>query len=335
MYCPKCGSITVEGAEFCSKCGYKLPIDNELSAKNVEKSGSKSTSNPCFADSTESLKVIKGKNQLSQKRTIISLCVLIFILAGIAVLLVLCYFYPTILFGKTDYVKEIKKFKLYNDIDASIGQVLEKYIPDAEWTVKEEPTIPANPAYVDALGTESGDNMRIKITFMIRQEEKEGQKWWVLEIIYLSFNDEPTSKQFIDYYFRGLFEAYNQNLTDIKGLYGFVYGKSWADENKEWIDENRLSLQEEVNYSSDSDDTSTPVNTVTPTAKSVQDKSVLSKQEKKQYASDLIHHMFKKFYAETKKPIIAHIGSMGASGAYYAACGCNKIYALPISKCYY
>ena len=48
-------------------------------------------------------------------------------------------------------------------------------------------------------------------------------------------------------------------------------------------------------------------------------------------ASDLIHHMFKTFYLETKKPIIAHIGAMGASGAYYAACGCNKIYALPTS----
>ena len=48
-------------------------------------------------------------------------------------------------------------------------------------------------------------------------------------------------------------------------------------------------------------------------------------------ASDLVHHMFKKFYEETKKPIIAHIGAMGASGAYYAACGCSKIYALPTS----
>lgn len=48
-------------------------------------------------------------------------------------------------------------------------------------------------------------------------------------------------------------------------------------------------------------------------------------------ASDLVYHMFKKFYSETNKPIIAHIGSMGASGAYYAACGCTKIYALPTS----
>ena len=44
--------------------------------------------------------------------------------------------------------------------------------------------------------------------------------------------------------------------------------------------------------------------------------------------SDLIHHMFKKFYQE---PIVAHIGAMGASGAYYIACACNKIYALPTS----
>ncbi len=48
-------------------------------------------------------------------------------------------------------------------------------------------------------------------------------------------------------------------------------------------------------------------------------------------ASDLLYHMLKKFYEETKKPVIAHIGAMGASGAYYTACGCKKIYALPTS----
>lgn len=48
-------------------------------------------------------------------------------------------------------------------------------------------------------------------------------------------------------------------------------------------------------------------------------------------ASDLIYHMFKKFTKETGKPVFAHIGSNGASGAYYAACGCVKIYSLPTS----
>lgn len=48
-------------------------------------------------------------------------------------------------------------------------------------------------------------------------------------------------------------------------------------------------------------------------------------------ASDIIHHLIQKFYRETRKPVIAHIGAMGASGAYYAACGCNKIFAMPTS----
>ena len=48
-------------------------------------------------------------------------------------------------------------------------------------------------------------------------------------------------------------------------------------------------------------------------------------------ASDLLYHMLKKFQEETKKPIVAHITAMGASGAYYTACGCKRIYALPTS----
>ena len=48
-------------------------------------------------------------------------------------------------------------------------------------------------------------------------------------------------------------------------------------------------------------------------------------------ASDLLYHMLKRFHQQTKKPVIAHITAVGASGAYYAACGCSKIYALPTS----
>ena len=47
--------------------------------------------------------------------------------------------------------------------------------------------------------------------------------------------------------------------------------------------------------------------------------------------SDLLYHMLKLFQEETKKPVVAHITAMGASGAYYTACGCKKIYALPTS----
>ena len=48
-------------------------------------------------------------------------------------------------------------------------------------------------------------------------------------------------------------------------------------------------------------------------------------------ASDLLYHYLKVFSKETSKPVFAHITSTGASGAYYAACGCTKIYAMPTS----
>lgn len=48
-------------------------------------------------------------------------------------------------------------------------------------------------------------------------------------------------------------------------------------------------------------------------------------------ASDVIYHQIKKIKKETGKPVIALIGSMGASGAYYVACAADKILAHPTS----
>lgn len=48
-------------------------------------------------------------------------------------------------------------------------------------------------------------------------------------------------------------------------------------------------------------------------------------------ASDIIYHLIKKTKKATGKPVIAIIGSMGASGAYYIACSADKILAHPTS----
>jgi protease-4 len=48
-------------------------------------------------------------------------------------------------------------------------------------------------------------------------------------------------------------------------------------------------------------------------------------------ASQEIYHEVLSVRAETKKPIVASIESVGASGAYYIASGCDKIYANPAS----
>jgi protease-4 len=48
-------------------------------------------------------------------------------------------------------------------------------------------------------------------------------------------------------------------------------------------------------------------------------------------ASQEIYHEVVTVRAESKKPIIASVESVGASGAYYIASGCDKIYANPAS----
>lgn len=48
-------------------------------------------------------------------------------------------------------------------------------------------------------------------------------------------------------------------------------------------------------------------------------------------ASDIIYHQIMKMKKETQKPVIAIIGSMGASGAYYIACSADRIFAHPTS----
>lgn len=48
-------------------------------------------------------------------------------------------------------------------------------------------------------------------------------------------------------------------------------------------------------------------------------------------ASDIIYHQINKMKKETGKPVVAIIGSMGASGAYYVACAADRILAHPTS----
>lgn len=48
-------------------------------------------------------------------------------------------------------------------------------------------------------------------------------------------------------------------------------------------------------------------------------------------ASDIIYHWINKLKEETEKPVVAIIGTMGASGAYYVACAADKILAHPTS----
>ncbi len=48
-------------------------------------------------------------------------------------------------------------------------------------------------------------------------------------------------------------------------------------------------------------------------------------------ASDIMYHSLREFKRKTGKPVVACVLSMGCSGAYYLACGCDAIMAQPSS----
>ena len=48
-------------------------------------------------------------------------------------------------------------------------------------------------------------------------------------------------------------------------------------------------------------------------------------------ASDIMYHSLRRFKQKTDKPVVACVLSMGCSGAYYLACGCDAIMAQPSS----
>ncbi|UCC96342.1 MAG: signal peptide peptidase SppA [Phycisphaerales bacterium] len=48
-------------------------------------------------------------------------------------------------------------------------------------------------------------------------------------------------------------------------------------------------------------------------------------------ASDIMHHSLREFKRKTGKPVIGCVLSLGCSGAYYLACGCDGIMAQPSS----
>ena len=47
--------------------------------------------------------------------------------------------------------------------------------------------------------------------------------------------------------------------------------------------------------------------------------------------SDAMYELLKRFKEQTHKPVIASVGEIGASGAYYDSCGADKIVAQPTS----
>lgn len=98
MFCPKCGSQTVEGAEFCSSCGYKL-----VESKKAQKKGK--------------------KNKI--------------VFAVVAILVVVAAVIGISLYNSNrDFVPSVRAWQPYDStqgMPAKLGDVIDAIYPSAKW----------------------------------------------------------------------------------------------------------------------------------------------------------------------------------------------------------
>ncbi len=116
MFCPKCGTKALDGAEFCQKCGAKLHT-----ADASPRSAAQSSASTPGAQTT-----VKKKKS---KR-------LLFAVLGIAAVLAVILIVVGMSGGEIDYiatVKAHKPFAISQDLPYTYAEVFEKYLDDPIW----------------------------------------------------------------------------------------------------------------------------------------------------------------------------------------------------------
>lgn len=120
MFCSKCGTKALDGAEFCQKCGAKLIVD-----ASVIQSTPETHSNSAFRLGGTPAEVSPRKQ--SRKMPII------FGFVAMAVLVVI--FIAINWDGKIDYEASVRAHTPFADsqgLPYTYGEVFDKYIPDAK-----------------------------------------------------------------------------------------------------------------------------------------------------------------------------------------------------------
>ncbi|MBR5316379.1 MAG: zinc-ribbon domain-containing protein [Lachnospiraceae bacterium] len=102
MYCPKCGKENDNDNKFCDKCGANLQ---------------------------EEQAVQKEEKTIPQKQSKLKLV--------IPIVLVVCVGLAVLLFGSDKYVKAVQEGHFLDYPEATVGEVVDNLMPNAEWESKE------------------------------------------------------------------------------------------------------------------------------------------------------------------------------------------------------
>ncbi len=207
MFCPKCGTKAIDGAEFCQKCGTKLITDEPVkpsaempSVDSVQPTNPSQQPNPVQPPDPSPVNQTPKKKK-SKRPVIIGAIIATVVLVAIVVVVLIWS-------GRIDYEAVVRAYTPYQDsadMPYTCGEVFDRYIPEAEWTVRESDGI----HLVDIGGTLKGADQEALITIQMEVDEK--MELVKMELVSLTLDGKKPEE---DVFF-ALFAAYHEQDEDL------------------------------------------------------------------------------------------------------------------------
>lgn len=214
MYCHKCGRELPERALFCPACGARS-VTAEHESPSAASAVSAATSSPTTPSPSGQPPVpagAPGPKASSKKKVILGLIsALVVVVAVAAVLMALNW-------NSVDYVASVKAFQPFyysQGLPYTYGEVLNAYLPDAEWIAVKEKKDSGLLATVEVSGTAKGLEEEVKLSVqMAPNPEDPNGALYTPESASLGEERFSSTEETVEFLY-WLFVAYDQQVEDL------------------------------------------------------------------------------------------------------------------------
>lgn len=214
MYCHKCGRELPERALFCPACGARS-VTAEHESPSAASAVSAATSSPTTPSPSGQPPVpagAPGPKASSKKKVILGvISALVVVVAVAAVLMALNW-------NSVDYVASVKAFQPFyysQGLPYTYGEVLDAYLPDAEWIAVKEKKDSGLLATVEVSGTAKGLEEEVKLSVqMAPNPEDPNGALYTPESVSLGEETFSSTEETVEFLY-WLFVAYGQQVEDL------------------------------------------------------------------------------------------------------------------------
>lgn len=214
MYCHKCGRELPERALFCPACGARS-VTAEHESPSAASAVSAATSSPTTPSPSGQPPVpagAPGPKASSKKKVILGvISALVVVVAVAAVLMALNW-------NSVDFVASVKAFQPFyysQGLPYTYGEVLDAYLPDAEWIAVKEKKDSGLLATVEVSGTAKGLEEEVKLSVqMAPNPEDPNGALYTPESASLGEETFSSTEETVEFLY-WLFVAYGQQVEDL------------------------------------------------------------------------------------------------------------------------